>query len=136
MGPRQVHHSCSSEATSPPSRPRFHGARRRLLRLCTGLKMVNPTNLKHYTSWPRTRRHVCVCGVIEEKGRENGREKRTLKNTRLCRPHLHAAAPLLSTSLHAAAQWSKGPLLSPIFPPFLLDNPTNTHTHNCSPSRQ
>ena len=24
---------------------------------------------------------VCVCGVIDEKGRENGREKRTPKNT-------------------------------------------------------
>ena len=24
---------------------------------------------------------VCVCGVIEEKGKENGREKRTPKNT-------------------------------------------------------
>ena len=134
MGPRHVQHSCSSEATSPPLAPRFHGARRRLLRLCTGLKMVNPTNLKHYTSWPRTRRHVCVCVVIEEKKRGKMGERRELSKTleagRLCQPHLHAAARLLSTSLHAAVQWSKGPLLSPIFPPFLLDNPICTYIPN------
>ena len=79
MGPRRVQHSCSSEATSPPLWLRFHGAGRRLSRLGTRLRMVNPTNWKDYTSWPRTRRHVCVSGVIEEKGRENGREKRTPK---------------------------------------------------------
>ena len=45
---------------------------------------------------------VCVCGVIEEKGRENGREKRTPKNT-----IGSEAGRLLSTSLHAAAQRSK-----------------------------
>ena len=43
--------------------------------------MANPTNWKDYTSWPRTRRHVCVSRVIEKKGRENGREKRAPKNT-------------------------------------------------------
>ena len=64
--------------------------------------MVNPTNWKDYTSWPRTRRHVCVSGVIEEKGRENGREKRTPENT-----IGSEAGRLLSTSLHAAAQRSK-----------------------------
>ena len=30
--------------------------------------------------WPRTRRHMCVCGVIEEKGRENGREENSQKH--------------------------------------------------------
>ena len=45
---------------------------------------------------------VCVSGVIEEKGRENGREKRTPKNT-----IGSEAGRLLSTSLHAAAQRSK-----------------------------
>ena len=45
---------------------------------------------------------VCVCGVIDEKGRENGREKRTPKNT-----IKSEAGRLLSTSLHAVAQRSK-----------------------------
>ena len=45
---------------------------------------------------------VCVSGVIEKKGRENGREKRTPKNT-----IGSEAGRLLSTSLHAAAQRSK-----------------------------
>ena len=44
---------------------------------------------------------LCVC-VCEEKGRENGREKRTPKNT-----IGSEAGRLLSTSLHAAAQRSK-----------------------------
>ena len=44
---------------------------------------------------------VCVSGVIEEKGRENGREKRAPKT------HWIRGGRLLSTSLHAAAQRSK-----------------------------
>ena len=44
---------------------------------------------------------VCVSGVIEKKGRENGREKRAPKT------HWIRGGRLLSTSLHAAAQRSK-----------------------------
>ena len=45
---------------------------------------------------------MCVCEVIEGKGRENWREKITPKT--LKRPE---AGRLLSTLLNAAAQWSK-----------------------------
>ena len=59
------------------------------------------------TVWRDKYKSVCVCVCVclrgyEEKGRENGREKRTPKNTTGSE-----TGRLLSTSLHAAAQWSK-----------------------------